>query len=76
MLSARDAIDAGVPNPLGPSLANLSIVFACLSSTFVAARIMTRIYINKLMGIDDYLIIVAAVNVTQRHLSNVLLIIF
>ena len=61
-LFTRDAIDDGLPNPRGEQLANISIVFCCLSTFFVSARILTRVYIHKNVGIDDYLIIVATVS--------------
>jgi hypothetical protein len=57
----RDAIDDGDPNPRGKNLANLSIVFACLSFVFVSARLSTRYFIHNALGPDDYLIIAAVV---------------
>ena len=61
-LYTRDAIDDGLPNPRGEQLAKISIVFGCLSVFFVSARILTRVYIHKNVGPDDYLIIVATVS--------------
>ena len=58
---SRDAITEGLPNPEGDRLANLSIVFCCLSAFFVTSRMLTRVFINKLVGADDYLIVVAMV---------------
>ena len=62
VLFGRDAIDDGLPNPRGEHLANISIVFGCLSTFFVSARVLTRVYIHKNVGVDDYLIIVATVS--------------
>lgn len=59
-LIARDAIDDGVSNPRGKNLANLAIAFACLSFTFVSARLGTRAFMQKL-EVDDWLIVPALV---------------
>jgi hypothetical protein len=67
-LFSRDAIDEGVPNPRGRSLANLSIAFACLSFATVTARLSTRYFMNMFMGLDDYLIIPALVGNTAVDL--------
>ena len=61
-LSRRDAIDSHVPNPRGQNLANLSIVFACISFFFVCARLSTRYWIRRALGPDDYLIVAAVVS--------------
>jgi len=61
-ISDRDAIDNHVPNPRGENLANLSIVFACLSFCFVCARLSTRYWVRRVLGPDDYLILVAVVS--------------
>ncbi len=55
VLGRRDAIDDGVPNPRGESLAQLSIVFASLAGFFVILRFLTR-YFHGSLGIDDGLI--------------------
>ena len=60
-LAVRDAIDDNVPNPRGRNLANLSIVFACLSFSFVCTRLSTRYWFRRALGPDDYLIMVAVV---------------
>jgi hypothetical protein len=65
-LVARDGVDSHLANPRGQHLANLSIIFACLSFTFVSFRLWTRYFINKSVGIDDYLIIPATVE-TQSY---------
>ncbi|PMD60015.1 uncharacterized protein K444DRAFT_589731 [Hyaloscypha bicolor E] len=57
----RDVIDDGLYNPRGQMLANLSIAFACLSFLFVTARLMTRYFIQKSLGLDDFLIVPALV---------------
>jgi hypothetical protein len=62
----RDAIDDGLYNPRGQVLANLSIAFACLSFVFVSARLLTRYFIQKSLGLDDFLIVPALVS-KQRH---------
>jgi hypothetical protein len=62
----RDVIDDGLYNPRGQMLANLSIAFACLSFLFVAVRLMTRYFIQKSLGLDDFLIVPALVS-EQRH---------
>ena len=69
LLSTRDAIDDGLPNPRGESLANISIVFGSLSTFFVSARILTRIFVHKNVGTDDYLIVVATVSSRNRSLE-------
>ena len=61
-LFVRDGVDSHISNPRGMRLANLSIVFACLSFIFVSCRLWTRYFVNKFVGIDDYLIIPATVN--------------
>lgn len=58
-LFARDGVDAHIPNPRGQHLANLSIIFACLSFVFVSCRLCTRYFVNKSIGTDDYLIVPA-----------------
>lgn len=55
LLAARDAIDDGVPNPRGESLARLAIIFICISGVIVITRLLTR-YQNKNLGLDDALI--------------------
>ncbi|KIM96926.1 hypothetical protein OIDMADRAFT_131316 [Oidiodendron maius Zn] len=59
VLLGRDAISDGLPNPRGKTLANLSIAFACLSFLFVSSRLLTRYFITKVVGADDYLIIIS-----------------
>lgn len=61
-LFIRDGVESHITNPRGQHLANLSIIFACLSFTFVSCRLWTRYFINKSVGIDDYLIVPATVN--------------
>lgn len=56
MLSKRDAIDDGAPNPRGQSNATLAIVFACISFVFVSLRMSARLLISKAAGPDDFLI--------------------
>ena len=68
MLSLRDAIDEGLPNPRGKKLANLSITFACLSFCFVSSRLLVRYFITKLVGPDDYLIIVSLVGIAMSDI--------
>jgi hypothetical protein len=62
----RDIIDDGLYNPRGQMLANLSIAFACLSFLFVTVRLMTRYFIQKSLGLDDFLIVPALVS-EQRN---------
>ena len=62
-LQNRDAISEGLSNPRGQVLANLSIAFACLSFCFVSTRLLTRYFITKVTGPDDYLIIVSLVSI-------------
>src|SRR3954452_18313041 len=71
-LLVRDAIDDGVANPRGQSLAVMSIVFACLSVTFLSARLFTRYFIHKSFGPDDYLIIAATVGKWCLDVVNLL----
>ncbi|OTA05248.1 PTH11-like G-protein-coupled receptor [Trichoderma parareesei] len=59
LLSRRDAIDDGDPNPRGESLARLSIIFVCLAGFFVVLRLLTRHFHTKAFGADDALIVVA-----------------
>lgn len=68
----RDAVDDGIPNPRGKRLANLSIAFACLSFVFVSARLLTRYFVQKAVGPDDYLIIPALVgkSVSMDYLAD------
>ncbi|EFX01699.1 integral membrane protein [Grosmannia clavigera kw1407] len=54
-LAARDAIDDGVSNPRGESLARLAVIFICISGIIVVARLWTR-YSSKSLGPDDALI--------------------
>ena len=61
-LFVRDGVDAHIANPRGQHLANLSIVFACLSFIFVACRLWNRYFVDKSVGTDDYLIVPATVN--------------
>lgn len=74
MLLSRDAIDEGLPNHHGKSLAALAIAFACLSFVFVSMRLFTRYFINKMAGVDDYLMIVSLVGVMMvlkcRHVDQ------
>ncbi|PTB75056.1 hypothetical protein M440DRAFT_1458429 [Trichoderma longibrachiatum ATCC 18648] len=59
LLSRRDAIDDGDPNPRGENLAHLSIIFVCLAGFFVILRLLTRHFHTKSYGADDVLIVVA-----------------
>lgn len=61
LLSRRDAIDDGDPNPRGENLAHLSIIFVCLAGFFVILRLLTRHFHTKSYGADDVLIVVALV---------------
>lgn len=61
LLSRRDAIDDGDPNPRGENLAHLSIIFVCLAGFFVILRLLTRHFHTKAFGADDVLIVVALV---------------
>ena len=58
-LVARDILDDGVPNDPGHGLFTISVSFVCLSAALVSARFYTRVFINKHVGSDDWVILVA-----------------
>jgi len=63
MLFFRDAVSDGAPNPTGDTLATVAIVFAVVCTVLVAARLATRIFINKMTGWDDYFLIFGLVRI-------------
>ena len=63
--NARDGVDEGAPNPTGNSLPTIAIVFACLCTFLVSARLATRVFVNKMTGWDDYFLIIGLVSRCQ-----------
>jgi hypothetical protein len=48
--------------PRGRHALSVNIVFTCLATCITAARIYTRLFIVKQMGVDDWTIIVSLVS--------------
>ncbi|KAH8203756.1 hypothetical protein TruAng_002049 [Truncatella angustata] len=57
----RDAIDDNVPNQLGTSLSQRSVVFVCISFFFVSLRLFTRYFYGKIIGADDAFIFLSLI---------------
>ena len=54
----------------GPKINAVSIAFICLSLVTVAVRFFSRYSTNISVGIDDWLIVAAAVHLLRLYLSD------
>lgn len=70
VLSKRDAIDDGVPNPRGDTVVTVNIVLVVIAATLVIARFWTRVVINNMLGIDDWCVLVALVSSPCKRLHH------
>ncbi|KAI9727375.1 MAG: hypothetical protein M1834_008446 [Cirrosporium novae-zelandiae] len=61
MISRRDAVDDGSPNPRGTALVITVIIFSIISTFLAVARLITRFTIHRPAGPDDWTILFALV---------------